>query len=96
VPAGEVSDFDDGTLASRFGLGWSPSTDSIMGGRSTAKLAVVDGALAITGTVEQGGSAIAWAGAMFYPGRAPMAPVDLSAHHAIAFAARGDAGTYEV
>jgi predicted Ser/Thr protein kinase len=101
-PAGTVSDFDDGTLASRFGQGWSVSTDTIMGGRSAAELAVVDGgfvsakALAIRGTVDQGRSAIAWAGAMFYPGRAPMAPVDLSAHHAIAFAARGEPGTYEL
>ena len=101
--SGEVSEFDDGTTASRFGIGWSVSTDSIMGGHSTAKLAVVDGgyagspkALSLSGTVDQASSPIAWAGAMFYPGRAPMAPADLSAYRTIVFAARGGKSTCSV
>ena len=48
------------------------------------------------GTVEQGPSPIAWAGAMFYPGAAPMAPVDLSRWGHISFSAKGDGGEYEV
>jgi eukaryotic-like serine/threonine-protein kinase len=94
--AGLVSTFDDGTLAAQFGMGWSVSTDGIMGGKSRAALHAARGAMAVTGTVEQADSPIAWAGAMFYPGKAPMAPVDLSARHYIAFSARGDGGTYEV
>ncbi|HUS27319.1 MAG TPA: CIA30 family protein [Kofleriaceae bacterium] len=99
---GAVSTFDDGSLASRFGAGWAVSTDVIMGGHSTGKLSVVDGgangtpnALEITGTVSEGG-AISWAGAMFSPGASPMMPVDLSAHHFVRFAARGDGGSYNV
>jgi len=91
-----VSTFDDGTRAAQFGLGWSVSADGIMGGRSRAELRPADGAMRVTGTVEQAASPIAWAGAMFYPGKSPMAPVDLSARHYIAFSARGDGGTYEV
>ena len=94
--SGQVSTFDDGTLASRFGAGWSASTDSFMGGRSTATLANVEDALAITGTVEQASSPIAWAGAMFSPGNSPMAPADLSAFRAVTFSARGDGAIYEV
>jgi len=75
APAGLVSTFDDGTLAAQFGLGWSVSTDGIMGGRSRAELRPADGAMRVTGTVEQAASPIAWAGAMFYPGKSPMAPV---------------------
>ena len=47
------NDFDEGALGSRFGVGWTPSTDEIMGG--------------------------SWAGAMFFPGAAPMSPADVSA-----------------
>ncbi|MCX5752319.1 MAG: amidohydrolase family protein, partial [Candidatus Krumholzibacteria bacterium] len=32
---GMISDFEDGTLGSRFGSGWNESTDAIMGGKST-------------------------------------------------------------
>jgi len=95
-PAGEVSTFDDGTMTSRFGIGWSVSTDRIMGGASMAQLAIADRALRITGTIAQARGPIAWAGAMFYPGKGDMAPADLSAFHHIAFSARGDGGTYEV
>jgi aminoglycoside phosphotransferase (APT) family kinase protein len=99
---GEVTTFDDGTLASRFGTGWAVSTDALMGGRSSAQLAIVDDgdasphALAITGTVEPGNSPIAWAGAMFSPGGGPMQPADLSAYRYVTFSARGDGALYEV
>jgi len=101
-PRGLVSTFDAGTLATSFGAGWSVSTDAIMGGRSRGELHVAGSgdrtahALSVTGSVEQAQSPIAWSGAMFYPGGGPMAPVDLSAFHYIAFSARGDGGNYEV
>ena len=40
---GSISDFDDGTLKTAFGAGWSESTDSIAGGKSTVKFDVVPG-----------------------------------------------------
>jgi imidazolonepropionase-like amidohydrolase len=100
---GRVSDFDDGTTKAAFGSGWTVSTDSIAGGKSTADLKVVPGSatssrggsLAVSGTVAPG-LAYAWAGAMFSPGPAPMAPVNLSSRKAIHFWAKGDGKTYRL
>jgi imidazolonepropionase-like amidohydrolase len=90
-----VSDFDDGTLATRFGAGWSETSDAMAGGSSTARLEVAEGgavgtshALRITGELKTG-APFPWAGAMLFPGAQPMAPVDLSAASGIAFQARG-------
>jgi imidazolonepropionase-like amidohydrolase len=44
---GDVSNFDDGSTASRFGSGWTPTIDAIAGGASTAQIAVVDKSLSI-------------------------------------------------
>ena len=41
--SGLVSDFDDGSTATRFRAGWSISTDAMAGGASSAEMAVVDG-----------------------------------------------------
>lgn len=98
---GLVSDFEDGTLASRVGFGWSPSTDSIRGGASTVATAVVEGgaqggrALELTGEIRPG-FAFPWAGVMYFPGEGPMAPADLSAVAALELAVRGDGRTYQV
>jgi imidazolonepropionase-like amidohydrolase len=92
-----------------FGRGWSASNDRILGGTSTATLAVVDDAppaagaaaapagraLAVTGRVAAGGP-FAWAGASLSPGDAPFAVVDLSARKGLRFWARGDGRTYQV
>jgi imidazolonepropionase-like amidohydrolase len=90
-----VSDFDDGTLATPFGAGWSETSDAMAGGSSTARLEVVEGgaggsshALRISGELKTG-APFPWAGAMFSPGAQPMAPADLSAASGIAFQARG-------
>jgi imidazolonepropionase-like amidohydrolase len=99
---GTISDFDGGTPASRFGLGWRAAIGQLLGGRPpVAQIAVVDGgaegsagALQITGDIPAG--IFAWAGAMFFPGAAPMAPVNLSSKHALRFWARGDGRTYQV
>lgn len=99
--SGLISDFDDGTTATKFGNGWQISTDSYMGGKSTAQMNVVDGgaegskkALQITGEIADG--QIVWAGAMFFPGSSPMQPVNLSGKKAIIFWTKGDGRTYQV
>jgi len=93
---GLVSDFEDNTATTRFGSGWSVSTDSIIGGKSKAEFKIApEGAsgskksLQVTGTVE-GKTPNRWAGAMFSPGAQPMAPANLSAKKAISFWAKGD------
>jgi hypothetical protein len=99
--SGLISDFDDGTAATSFGLGWSASSDSIMGGKSAVRIRVVAGgaegsgwALEIEGDVAP--APVAWAGAMLVPGDAPMGPANLSHKTAIAFWVKGDGGSYQL
>ena len=100
--SGLISDFDEGTTpTAKFGFGWSVSTDSIRGGQSTAQMKIVaggaensKGALQIDGTIVE--SAVAWSGAIFFPGSAPMTPVNLSGKKAITFWTRGDGRSYRV
>jgi imidazolonepropionase-like amidohydrolase len=100
--SGEVSGFDDGTTTTKFGLGWSVSTDQMAGGKSTAEIGVVDGgasgspkALRITGLIDAS-VPYAWAGAVFMPGSVPMEPTNLSAKKELSFWARGDGQMYRV
>jgi hypothetical protein len=100
--SGEVSGFDDGTTASKFGMGWAVSTDQMAGGKSSGEITVVDGgangtpkALRISGTID-GALPYAWAGAMFTPATVPMQPVNLSSRKEVSFWARGDGQTYRV
>jgi len=99
--SGLISDFEADT-ATKFGAGWSISTDSIAGGKSTAAMKRADtganadhGSLEISGTISDA-SPFAWAGVMFSPGRAPFAPANLASKKAIRFWARGDGRTYRV
>lgn len=98
---GRISQFSDKRLASPFGMGWGPSTDSFAGGKSSVKLAVQpalpDGQvpLAIAAKVEPG-LPYAWAGVAFMPGTQPMQSVDLSAAKLLRFKVRGDGKTYQV
>jgi imidazolonepropionase-like amidohydrolase len=100
--SGLVSDFDDGTTASKFGLGWSAVAGRLVGGpKPEANIGVVDDgaqgtskSLKITGEIARG--SYAWAGAMFQAGHAPMAPVNLSGKRAITFWTKGDGGSYQV
>jgi imidazolonepropionase-like amidohydrolase len=100
---GTVSDFDSGDAASaRFGAGWQVSTDSFMGGKSTAEFRVVKGgargsagALDVTGSINAG-APFTWAGAMFFPAPTPMTAVDLSKFKQVAFWAKGDGGEFQV
>jgi imidazolonepropionase-like amidohydrolase len=102
LESGLISDFDDAaTPRTRFGSGWVISTDSFRGGQSTAQMKIVGGgaegskgALEIEGIIVQ--SSVAWSGAMFFPGPAPMSPVNLSGRKAITFWARGDGKSYRL
>jgi len=94
VEAGLVSDFDDG-LSARRGAGWQVSTDRRMHGESTAEIAAVDGHLQVTGEIAAG-FPFPWAGAIYFPGDAPMQPVDLSALGGVAFRARGAGGPFRL
>lgn len=94
--SGLISDFDDGKPSAKFGLDWQVSTDSFRGGKSTAELKVIDGgaeksrgALQIAGEIVE--NPVSWAGAIFYPGKAPMAPANLSSKKALTFFVKGDA-----
>ncbi|MGC2694154.1 MAG: CIA30 family protein [Candidatus Angelobacter sp.] len=100
--SGLISDFD-GTDSpkAQFGFGWTVSTDIFRGGQSTAQMKVVQpgaegskGALQIEGNIVP--SQVAWAGAMFFPGSAPMSPVNLSKKKAISFWTKGDGKSYRV
>lgn len=99
---GLISDFDSGTATSQFGAGWQVSTDSLMGGKSTAEIAVVNGGAAGTSKSLQvageqaGGSVFMWAGAIFYPASQPFSPANLSANHGIRFWARGEGKDYRL
>lgn len=99
---GPVSDFEGDALEARWGFGWTPTTDEMMGGASTVDLAIAEGgaedsggALRISGEIRDG-YPYPWAGAMFFPGEQPMAPADLSGAEGIRFWARGDGRSYRL
>lgn len=99
---GVVSTFDRGQPSVEFGTGWQISTDSMMGGKSEAAMTVVAsganntaGALEVSGTVAAG-AIYPWAGAMFFPDKTPMTPVNLSRFKEIVFWARGDGGQHQL
>lgn len=94
--SGHISNFDRGNLATTFGSGWQSATDSFIGGTSTVKLDPsargadkTKHALRLSGTVVAG-TPVQWAGAMFFPGPAPMEPANLSRFHRIVFSARAE------
>ena len=102
VPAGsesgDVSNFDSGEPAVKFGAGWFVTTDQIAGGKSAATTSVVNGgangsshAFGITGTLDAG-LPYGWSGVMFTPGQTAMAPVNLSSKKELRFFARGEEG----
>ena len=100
--SGKISDFEKGDSSACFGFGWVPTTDMYAGGKSVAKINVInEGAnntkysLKITGEVKEGLS-YAWAGALFYPGKKAFVPVNLSSKKEISFWAKGDGQIYLV
>jgi len=97
--SGIVSTFDDGKVAANYGS-WIVSTDAMNGGKSKAEIGVAkpganssQGALDVKGEIIPGAQ-FTWAGAMFYPGDAPMAPANLSSKKSLSFWAKGDGKTY--
>ncbi len=93
---GSLGEFDDGSLASPAGGGWTATSDRMMGGQSLARIVATGagasgtpGAMQVEGEVVEGGPMV-WAGAMFNPGSSPMQPVDASAAQALVFWLRGD------
>jgi imidazolonepropionase-like amidohydrolase len=99
---GQVSNFDDGEPRVAFGSVWQTSTDSMMGGKSTASMKVIaggangtKGALEVSGTID-GAAPYPWAGAMFFPSATPMSPVNLSRFREIVFWARGDGNEHQL
>jgi imidazolonepropionase-like amidohydrolase len=106
IPAsGLVSDFEGDSPSASFGHGWVVSTDSVVGGKSTAETRTLAGgapaggspgkSLLVSGEIRPGAT-FPWAGVTFTPGPALMAPADLSAVKEIAFWAKGDGGTHEL
>ncbi len=100
--SGLVSDFEQEKPVSKFGSGWEVSTDSVAGGKSVGEIKISPegaagsrGSLLISGEVMTGFS-FPWAGAMFFPGPAPMEPANLSSKKEISFWAKGDNKTYRV
>ena len=99
--SGLISDFESDT-STKFGSGWSVSTDSVARGKSTGEMKHVDGgahaskgSLQISGNIDAG-LPYAWSGVMFSPGPAPFAAANLSSKKSIHFWSRGDGRTYRV
>jgi len=99
--SGMVSNFDEGKVAANYGM-WIPAGDSMNGGKSASTLNVLEpgaegtkGALQVSGEVVGGTSVpFAFAGALYFPGAAPMQPVNLSGKKEISFWAKGDGKSY--
>jgi beta-glucosidase len=99
--SGVVSTFDDGKVAANFGT-WIPAGDAMNGGKSSSKLTVVEpgadgtkSAMQVDGEViASPGAQFVFAGALYFPGAAPMQPANLSSKQGISFWAKGDGKTY--
>ena len=89
-----VADFEDGVGAT-FGLGWQVTSDAMLGGSSAARMSAESGALRVEGELDSG-IAFPWAGVTYFPGAAPMQPVDFSDREVLRFRTRGDGRTYAV
>ena len=96
LAAGVISTFESGSPDALIGSMWVVSTDSFMGGKSTATMDVVDGGA--NGTTKslhihtdtKPGPPFPWAGAMIFLASTPMRPVDLSSKSGFKFFAKGD------
>jgi ABC-2 type transport system permease protein len=98
-----IANFDNGSEAAAYGIGWTAAGDDMRGGNSKAAQHLVTGgaggskgALEITGEI---GSALQYpfAGTMFFPEGPPMQGLmDYSRRKALSFKTRGDGGHYKV
>jgi imidazolonepropionase-like amidohydrolase len=101
--SGLVSDFEQEKPETKFGAGWMISTDTMIGGKSTAQIKIAaggahgsKGCLDISGEVVAGNAPVAWAGALFSPGKAMMAAANLSSKKSLSFWAKGEGRAYTV
>ncbi|MGQ0798513.1 MAG: CIA30 family protein [Pseudomarimonas sp.] len=87
------SPFDGKTMETSQGQLWAPSLDSIIGGKSSAVLALQDEGntsfMQVGGTVAIG-APYPWAGAALLVGKPPMSPTDASRLTELSFRLRGD------
>lgn len=89
------------TIGAPFGIGWSASTDTMAGGKSSVQLAPGAPApngqpgLLMTGTLTSDFFA-PWGGIAFLPGATPMAPANLGAAKSLRFWARGEGRSFAV
>jgi hypothetical protein len=103
-----VSDFDNGSSKTAYGLGWGARDDKDRGGNSTISQKLIDGgagnskaALEVTGVVGDG-LQYAYVGTGFLPAGTPQpdftkqGTMDFSAKHTLRFFARGDGQQYLV
>jgi imidazolonepropionase-like amidohydrolase len=100
LPAdGRISLFSAEKLASPFGLGWVPTDDAPMGGKSSVELKLAENApggqasLLVKAKVSAG-FAFPWAGIVLFPAAQPMQPVDLSSANTLKFRVKGDGKSY--
>ncbi len=94
-----VSTFDDGKTSAAYGS-WIAGGDGMNGGKSTSAISIVEpgadnskGAMQVAGEVVTGAPFV-FAGALYFPGAAPMQPANLSGKKKISFWAKGDGKTY--
>lgn len=98
---GRISQFSAERWGSPFGMGWFPSNDSPMGGKSTVRLEVGEldnsgqTSLRIQASVRAGFIA-PWAGVVFFPAQQAMQPANLSKANTLKFKVKGDGQTYQV
>ena len=97
-----MSDFEGKEISSVFGAGWSLSTDSLIGGKSTARFQLVQngaqnskGSLLVAGKIDDKAQS-RWGGVSFSPGVAPFVPTNLSSKKVVSFWSKGDGKTYAV
>ena len=96
---GLISDFEEGRLLAKTGFGWQETSDKMMGGASRLSHSIVNESTNASVRIDadvQKGFQIPWAGLIYFPGKKPMAPADVSAAKAVRFRARGDAGRYRL
>lgn len=97
-----ISDFEGAKIDSRYGFGWTPTTDQIAGGKSVSTIVLAKGgahgsrgALVVSGESKPG-FAFPWAGAMFFPTSQPMqGALNYSSRKQLVFWVRGDGRSYQ-
>ncbi len=97
---GLIADFEQTATKTRFGLPLEVTTDQMMGGASVATLKTIPSgtgnqALGIDTEILDG-FPYPWAGVIFYPGSAPMSPVNLDGYETLQVSAKGTPGEYRL